>query len=221
METSNQSKLKNLVAPDAERRRATQEKLKEISCYLLIGVISIITIFVVPLLSGSIQGDFKMCFPTTAEGWIVYWAISGGSALGNISIFVLFKLQAKINCQDNENFKKANELLAKLNGQHGFIPRSPAKMNAEEYAKKGTTIIISSLCSFVVITSLIISFDLVSFISCIIASFIAIAFGWITMIKNEVYWTSEYLLYAEYKIKKEEEKAKKEEEKKEAIDDNH
>ena len=94
-------------------------------------------------------------------------------------------------------------------------------MNAEEYAKKGTTIIISSLSSFVVITSLIISFDLVSFISCIIASFIAIAFGWITMIKNEVYWTSEYLLYAEYKIKKEEEKAKKEEKEKEAIDDNH
>ena len=112
METSNQSKIKNLVAPDAERRRATQEKLKEISCYLLIGIISIITIFVVPLLSGSIQGDFKMCFPKTAEGWIVYWAISGGSALGNISIFVLFKLQAKINCQDNENFKKtfANKL---------------------------------------------------------------------------------------------------------------
>ena len=208
METSNQnqqqqqSKIRSLIAPDVERRKELRSTFKEISYYLLIGIISIIIIFVVPLLSGCIQGDFRMNFPTTVEGWIVYWAISGGSTAGNVSIFVLFKLQAKTNSRKHPNFIKACNILSKLNGEEGFVPRSPAQMNAKSYITKITTIVISSLSSFVVVTSLVISFDFVTFLSCLITAVIAIAFGWVTMIKDEEYWTDEYLLYAEYTVKK-------------------
>lgn len=204
METSNQSqsKIRSLIAPDVEKRKELRATFKEISYYLLIGIISIIAVFVIPLLSGCVQGDFKMNFPTTTEGWIIYWAISGGSAAGNISIFVLFKLQAKTNSRGHPNFIKACDILSKLNGQEGFIPRSPAQMNAKSYASKVTAILVSSVSSFVVISSLAISFDFVTFLSCLISAVMAIAFGWVTMIKDETYWTEEYLLYAEYITKK-------------------
>lgn len=60
----------------------------------------------------------------------------------------------------NENYKKANEILNRLAGQKEvFIPRSPAKMNAEDYSRKVVCIIISTVGASVTLTSLLLSFD--------------------------------------------------------------
>lgn len=82
------------------------------------------------------------------------------TAIANISLLVLFKLQAKKNARSNDNFKKANEILNKLAGRKEvFIPRSPARMNTMDYTKKVIAIVVSTFTASITLTSLILSFD--------------------------------------------------------------
>lgn len=48
--------------------------------------------------------------------------------------------------------------------------------------------------------------------SCLISIIITLCLSWVTMIKNEAYWTEEYLLYAQLK-EQEMQQAQKENEK--------
>lgn len=82
------------------------------------------------------------------------------TAIANISLLVLFKLQAKKNARNNDNFKKANEILNRLAGKKEiWIPRSPAKMDAGDYTKKIMAIVVSTFTASITLTSLILSFD--------------------------------------------------------------
>lgn len=82
------------------------------------------------------------------------------TAIANISLLVLFKLQAKKNARNNDNFKKANEILNRLAGKKEiWIPRSPAKMDAGDYTKKIIAIVVSTFTASITLTSLILSFD--------------------------------------------------------------
>lgn len=196
METSKESKLKKIVAPDLETRNAIRSTFREISYYLIIGIVSIIIIFVVPLISGALYGDFSIYFPKTPEGWLVYCSLRGGTALGNVAMFVLFKQQAKINVRLDPNYLKAKQILEEYVGTAVFIPRSPKKMNLQEYIIKLIAIVVMTLLTTITISALVISFDFISFLSCLISTVFAICLGWVTMIKNEIYWTDEYLQYA-------------------------
>lgn len=192
------SDIKSFIAPDLETRRRRIQKLKDVSLYIVIGIICILVVFLVPLLSGCLKGDISINFPTNLEGWILYWSINGGTTAGNISLFVLFKNQAKINVKNDPNFKRANEILNKHRDEKEFIPRSPRQMNTKEYASKISCIVIFSVMSFITISSLVISFDFITFISCLTSTTVALIFGWVTLIKNEEYWTDEYLEYAKW-----------------------
>lgn len=188
--------LKGIIAPDFQTRKQRIQKLKDVSIYLIIGIISILVVFLVPLLTGCLKGDIGINFPNTLEGWILYCSINGGTTAGNIALFVLFKTQAKINVKDDGNFKKANEILRKHREEKEFVPRSPKAMNAKEYISKISCIAVFSIMSFITISSLVISFDFITFLSCLTSTIVALIFGWVAMIKNEEYWTSEYLEYA-------------------------
>lgn len=190
--------IKKALAPDVNERQRRAEAFKNVSLYIIIALISIIVVFIVPLLSGCLHGDIGMNFPTTMEGWILYWTINGGTTAGNIALFVLFKTQAKINCKKHPNYIKANEILKKHREEKGFIPRSPNEMNLKEYMTKISMIVIFSVMSFIAITNLVISFDFITFLSCALSTIVALFMGWVTMIKNEAYWTDEYLEYALY-----------------------
>ena len=213
METSNkkENKIKKILAPDLETQKELRTTFRDISYFLIIGIISIIVVFIIPLISGAVYGDIGMYFPKTTEGWIVYWCIRGGSVVGNVAVFVLFKQQAKMNIRNNENYLKAKEILSEHFESKEFVPRSPRQMNLREYIIKVTSVIATTILSGVTISALAISFDFITFLSCIVATVIAICFGWVTMIKNEIYWTEEYLEYAKYvdkKIKESEEAEK-------------
>ena len=190
--------IEKFIAPDLETRKKRLQKIKDVSLYLVIGIICILVVFLVPLLSGCLKGAIGMNFPNTAEGWVLYWSINGGTTIGNVSLFVLFKEQAKINVKEDANYKKANEILNRHKEQKEFVPRSPRQMNTKEYVSKIFFIVVFSLCSFLTITSLAISFDFITFLSCMTSTVVALIFGWVTMIKNEEYWTGEYLEYAKW-----------------------
>lgn len=86
--------------------------------------------------------------------------MNGSTAIANISLLVLFKLQAKKNARKDPNFIKANEILNKLAGRKEvFIPRSPAKMDIGDYTKKIIAIVISTFTASITLTSLLLSFD--------------------------------------------------------------
>lgn len=199
------SKIDSLLAPNADDRRVMKEQLDKWGYYAVIVMITLVSMILVPFISGSLLGDFKLYFPKTTEGWVVYWIIRGGMAFLNLAIFALFKMQAKVNVKHDKDFLKAKEILHKVKKEHKAKPRSPAAMEAQEWTKKGVTIFISTILAGATISSLILSFDIMTFLSALSGSLIGIGFGYVTMRKNEIYWTEEYLEYAEM-IKQEEAK---------------
>lgn len=191
--------LDKLVAPDREEQRKKRIAVRQTMYYILIIVVSIIAMLVVPFFAGGVQGDFQLYFPKSTIGWIVYWIIRGGMAILNISIFALFKLQAKVNVKGEPNYIQAKELLHKVSGKMERKPRSPAQMEAKEWSTKGITIFFTSIVMGATLSALVLSFDLVTFLSCIITVIMGIIFGYCTMRQNEIYWTEEYLEYAQMK----------------------
>lgn len=190
-------KLKDVVGPSYEQRNAFMEGVQNIAYYIMIGLLSVLLVFAIPLFSGCLAGDFAMYFPETPEAWTIYIIMRAANAIGNVAMLVFFKLQAKVNIKDDKDYIQACEIMNKLSTKvRNIRPRSPARMNIEEYTIKGLSLVIMTLVTTVAITNLIISFDIVAFISMVVSVVMGILFGWSTMIKNEVYWTHEYLLYA-------------------------
>lgn len=204
-----ESKLAKIVAPDVEARKEIRKTLNDSAYFIIIGLISLLAIFIPPLFMGCLSSDIGLAFPKSMEGWILYAIMNGSTAIANISLLVLFKLQAKKNARNNDNFKKANEILNRLAGKKEiWVPRSPAKMDAGDYTKKIMAIVVSTFTASITLTSLILSFDWMTLLSCLVSIIITLCISWITMLNNEIYWTEEYVLYAEMVEKQEKEKAK-------------
>jgi len=204
-----ESKLKKLVAPDVEARKEIRKTINDSAYFIIIGLISLLAVFIPPLFMGCLSSDIGLAFPKTLEGWILYGIMNASTAIANISLLVLFKLQAKKNARKDPNYIRANEILNRLAGtKEIWVPRSPAKMNAGDYTRKVVAIVVSTFTASITLTSLILSFDWMTLLSCLVSIIITLCISWITMINNEIYWTEEYILYAEMLEKKQEEKAK-------------
>lgn len=198
--------LKNIIAPDSETRAKRLETFKQYACYGVITLICLITVFVIPIIAGGINADgWGYWIPDDTFGWFCWWAMKIGTVIGNVAIFALFKAQGKTNSKDNPKYIKAREIMNGMSGTKGFIPKSPAQYQAKSWTTKGLSVVILTAAETVVIGSLIVSWDMMTFISCIVSAITAIIFGIVQMIKDEVYWTEEYLLYAEYISTKKEE----------------
>ena len=196
-------KLRDILAPSVDQRVKVRTAINDYAYYAIIVIISMMVMFIPPLLIGSLHGDIGLFFPTTVTGWVLWGLINGSTAIGNVSILVLFKLQAKKNCKNNNNFKKANEILTRcVRENQVFIPRSPRSMDAKEYVSKGFAIAFGSVASFVAISSIVLAFDMVTLISTVLSVTMSLCVSWATMVKNEEYWCDEYLLYAEMIDKK-------------------
>ena len=195
--------VRKALAPDMKTREKIKAAVENYAIYMIIVLVTALVVVIPPLVSGCLYGDVGMFFPKDAEGWILWGITNGGTSIGNVSLLVLFKMQAKRNVRDNENFKKANEILNKLAREKSvLIPRSPGKMNLQDYSSKVIPIVISTVSSFLVLTSVVVNFSVITLISTIVSATITLSTSWATMLKNEEYWTEEYLLYAEMVEKK-------------------
>lgn len=192
-------KLKDVIAPTRELRKKRVDAFKSVAYYMVIGIILLLVTVLIPFLAGGINAqDFNYYIPKTVGGWIIFWAIRLGTVVGNITVYGLFKAQAKTNVKDDPAYVKACELLNKMNGEEGFIPMSPKRKATKDWTTKGVFMTITTAAESVVIGTLIFNFDIVTFVSCISSSITAVLFGIVQMVKDEIYWTEEYLLYAEY-----------------------
>lgn len=195
-----------------------KESINKYAYYIMILLIALLAVFVPPLCLGAISGDFRLAFPDTPSAWAVWGIINGSSIIANISILVLFKLQAKKNCLEHPNYIKATKILDEVSKVNRvYIPRSPSRMDIDDYVKKVVFIILFTLGSFIAISNLIISFDILTLISTLISMITTLVVSWTSMINNEEYWTKEYLMYAEYMQEESLKTAEKEESMKEKL----
>ena len=183
-----------------------REKAKQNMYYILIGIISFISVAFLPMVGSTIGLGWKL--PDTPTGWVV-WAISRLIiATINVLIFYSFMEQAKLNVAKDPHYIEATEILLKAK-KADHTPRSPRKWQALQYGKRGTKIFISSALSVVALGQAILSFDWVSMLAFIFTIAMGIVFGVLQMKKAEAYWTDEFYRYA---LMIKEEEAKKPEE---------
>ena len=183
-----------------------REKAKQNMYYILIGIISFISVAFLPMVGSTVGLGWKL--PDTPTGWVV-WAISRLIiATINVLIFYSFMEQAKLNVAKDPHYIEATEILLKAK-KADHTPRSPKKWQALQYGKRGTKIFISSALSVVALGQAILSFDWVSMLAFIFTIAMGIVFGILQMKKAEAYWTDEFYRYA---LMIKEEEAKKPEE---------
>lgn len=183
-----------------------RDKAKQNMYYILIGIISFISVAFLPMVGSTVGLDWKL--PDTPTGWVV-WAISRLIiATINVLIFYSFMEQAKLNVAKDPHYIEATEILLKAK-KADHTPRSPQKWQALQYGKRGTKIFISSAMSVVALGQAILSFDWVSMLAFIFTIAMGIVFGILQMKKAEAYWTDEFYRYA---LMIKEEEAKKPEE---------
>ena len=183
-----------------------REKAKQNMYYILIGIISFISVAFLPMVGSTVGLGWKL--PDTPTGWVV-WAISRLIiATINVLIFYSFMEQAKLNVAKDPHYIEATEILLKAK-KADHPPRSPPKWQALQYGKRGTKIFISSALSVVALGQAILSFDWVSMLAFIFTIAMGVVFGILQMKKAEAYWTDEFYRYA---LMIKEEEAKKPEE---------
>ena len=72
MEQDNNKKekvtFKSLVAPDVEQRKIIRVKINDYAYFAIIGLISMLSVFIPPLFMGCLQSDIGLAFPKSMAG---------------------------------------------------------------------------------------------------------------------------------------------------------
>lgn len=178
-----------------EDRNNRKKRFKDLSGYFLVGIVSLLSVVVVPLL-GTDFGT-TIVIPNTWGGLAIWLCTRFTVVVVNLLIFDAFIKQAKINVKDDERYKSAVLKLNTIKEEAGIIPRSPEKFNKQQWRKKGTSLGISSVLSSFLLTECIVNFDLTNFLTYLFTIGGAVAFGYLTMMNNEDYWTTEFPIYVD------------------------
>ena len=179
-----------------------RQTLKQGMYYIIIAVISFISVVFLPMLGATLGLEWKL--PDTTAGWVVWGASRAIVATINVLLFHSFMEQAKLNIKDNEHYKEARDILVKVKKKE-HKPKSPAQWNAAQYGKKGTTIFLSSAMSVVAIGQAVLSYEWATALAYLFTLGMGIIFGIMQMKKAETYWTTEYYEYALMRKRMEEE----------------
>lgn len=163
--------------------------------YIMVGVVSLVASFFLPMLGSSMDGGFQ--FPTDTSGWIVFLTTKLASAFMNVLLLVLFVNQGKLNVRNDQKYLDARKILEETEKKRRErAPRSPATYHRRLYEKKGIMTFITSALGTFALTQAVLTFDWVTFLTFIIVVLMGVVMGIITMKKVEIYWTEEYYLYA-------------------------
>lgn len=201
-----------------ENSQDARLRIKQNLYYIIIGIISFLSVAFLPMVGSTMGLDWKL--PDTTAGWVV-WAVSRLIiATINVLIFHSFMEQAKLNVKDDAHYIEAREILYK-NKKKEHEPQSPQKWQALQYGKKGTTIFISSAMSVVALGQAILTFDWVAMLAYIFTIALGLIFGIMQMKKAEAYWTGEFYEYALKKQQEQDTATKDVVEDKEIINDNN
>lgn len=178
---------------DTDLMEDMKEKLHASTYYILIFILSVIALTFLPTIGSD--GELALKLPITAAGWTLYIFTKVAGALLNLLIFWCFNEQGRSNVRNNPNYIRANEILMRISNKIR-LPRSPKKWLSQQYGRKGTLIVISSLLGMFCIANAVLKWDWAALCSYAVTIAMGLIFGVIQMHKAEVYWTTEYLSYA-------------------------
>lgn len=170
-----------------------REKLRQGMYYIIVGIVSLITLFIMPLIGSEVHPQWSL--PDTTVGWVLYISSKLAVSLLNVLIMHSFIKQGKLNIMNDERFLQANSIMNTIESKE-IKWRSPKEFLAKQYLGKIPTMFISTFLGLVAFTQAVIMFDLMAFISYAVCIVIAVVFGVMTMKNNEVYWTEEFYYYA-------------------------
>lgn len=177
----------------AEKSKNLREQLKLYTYYILIAILSLLSVIVFPILNST--ADISDTFPKDPTGWVMYCLIRVLVVVMNMLIFSNFLQQSKLNVKDEENYKRANQILGRCKPKD-YHPRSPKQYLTKEYTVKGAFLVVGTVASLFVIGNAIINYDYMLLIATVFSVITSIVFGIMTMKKAEIYYVSEYLDYA-------------------------
>ena len=161
--------------------------------YGIIGITSLICVVFIPMIGTDPMLELKL--PQTTTGWVVYITTRTVVAIINVILFHCFMEQAKVNVKDNENFKKANEILSETKEKE-YVPRSRKQWLRKQYFGKGLSIFVCTMFSAFAFTQAFLTFDYMSALTYLFTIIMGIIFGILQMKSAESYWTIEYYDYA-------------------------
>ena len=185
-----------------QNRDSVKQSLKQGMYYIIIAVISFISVVFLPMLGSTLGLGWKI--PDTTAGWVVWGASRAIVATINVLLFHSFMEQAKLNIKDDEHYKEARDILVKVKKKE-HKPKSPAQWNAAQYGKKGVSLFLASAMSVVAIGQAVLSYEWATALAYLFTLGMGIIFGIMQMKKAETYWTTEYYEYALMKKHMEEE----------------
>ena len=166
-----------------------KEKWRFYQNYIIIGLLSLISVFFLPMLGTEVGLGFNV--PNTPAGWIV-WVLTKLCVVAiNIMLLDQFIKQAKVNVRDNAQFIEADNYYTIKEEVDEYLP-APKEFLSKLYRNKGITNTITSTLSVFGLTSAILTFDWVSMLTYLFTIVFGIIFGWMTMNNVEEYWTITY-----------------------------
>lgn len=171
-----------------------KNKFSQYTYYFVVGTISLIVLIFFPMIGSEVPVGFH--FPENPLEWSIFLTTKILTAILNVLIFHSFVQQAKINIKDNDEYKRAIEIMGRVR-KHEYKPRSPKRFFGKEYGCKGVTIAVGTATSAMVLTQAILTYDYISLISYTLTIIMGIIFGILEMKKVEEYWTTEFVDYAD------------------------
>lgn len=167
-----------------------KEKLKLYQGYFVIFILSLISIFFLPMLGSTVGLGFSL--PTTAAGWVVWLVSKLAVIIINMLLFDQFVKQAKINIKDNPQYLEACRIFNTLNPEGEEEILEPAAFLSKLYRTKGTKVMLTSALSVVALSNAILTFNWVTMLTYLFTVVMGIIYGFITMATVEEYWVEDY-----------------------------
>ena len=193
--------MKNLEKVEQRLNKSVKLKqsVRDNIWYIVIGLSSIITLVIFPMIGSDLP--LQLTLPDTAIGWIIYIFTKLAVAGLNMFIFHSFMQQGKQNVSGYWKTLMADEILHKVKQQKEVVPLSPEEWQAREYRNKGISLGITSVLSCIILSQVVLSFDVVVFLSYIVTLAIGLLFGLGQLGKSERAWSLDYFDYVVYTMK--------------------
>lgn len=170
--------------------------IKDNLWYGLIGVLSIAVLVLFPMIGSGLP--LSLTLPNTPIGWVVYIFSKLSVAAINMCIFHSFMEQGKLNVSTFWKKLMADEILHRVKQKKDQVPLSPEEWLKKEYTTKGVSLSITSALSCIVLSQVILSFDITIFISYLLTLILGLTFGVMQLFKSETFWSLDYYDYAIY-----------------------
>lgn len=179
---------------DQEQDKILKIELKQYLYYALIFVISLTVLVFLPMMGSDIDGGFN--WPKTSAAWCVYVFTKLITSILNVLIYHCFIQQGKLNSANNDNYKKARDILNAQAKKDPVKPKSEREFLKKQYSTKAVILFVTTLASALTLTNAILTYNYTTLLTYSLTIFMGIIFGIVEMKKVETYYCNEFYSYA-------------------------